>query len=94
MLFKQKFGQSSVTSLVERVSRFSVVLKNPNKRTKPVMGKIIRLSKIFPSAPVCPSLFIAELSLSAGHTCTSLDGLTPWEYHQRSAEDQTLNRAN
>lgn len=25
---------------------------------------------------------------------TSLDGLTPWEYHQRSAEDQSLNRAN
>ena len=25
---------------------------------------------------------------------TSLDGLTPWEYHQWSKEDQTLNRAN
>ncbi len=25
---------------------------------------------------------------------TSLDGLTPWEYHQRSVEGQTLNRAN
>jgi putative transposase len=25
---------------------------------------------------------------------TSLDGLTPWAYHQRSKEDQTLNRAN
>ncbi len=25
---------------------------------------------------------------------SSLDGLTPWEYHQRSREDQTLNRAN
>lgn len=25
---------------------------------------------------------------------TSLDGLTPWENHQQSAEDQTLNRAN
>ncbi|WP_407940893.1 IS3 family transposase [Mesobaculum littorinae] len=25
---------------------------------------------------------------------TSLDGLTPWEYHQRSKEGQTLNRAN
>ena len=37
MLFKQKLGQSNVTSLVERVSRFTVILKNPNKRTKPVM---------------------------------------------------------
>ena len=25
---------------------------------------------------------------------TSLDGLTPWEYHQRSKEDQNLNTAN
>ena len=25
---------------------------------------------------------------------TSLDGLTPWEYHQRSVEEQNLNRAN
>ena len=25
---------------------------------------------------------------------TSLDGLTPWEYHQRSVEHQTPNRAN
>ena len=24
----------------------------------------------------------------------SLDGLTPWEYRQRSSEDQTPNRAN
>lgn len=36
MLFKQKLGQT-VTSLVERVSRVTVLLKNPNKRTKPVM---------------------------------------------------------
>lgn len=27
MLFKQKLGQSSVTSLVERASRFTVILK-------------------------------------------------------------------
>ena len=41
MLFKQKLGQSNVTSLVERVSQFTVILKNPNKQTQPVMGKIM-----------------------------------------------------
>jgi IS30 family transposase len=41
MLFKQHFGQANVTSLVERVSRFTVLLKNANKRTLPVMNKII-----------------------------------------------------
>lgn len=48
MLFKQKLGQTNVTSLVERVSRFTVILKNPNKRTKPVMGKIIKAIKDLP----------------------------------------------
>ncbi len=48
MLFEQKLGQSNVTSLVERVSRFTVILKNPNKRTKPVMGKIMKAIKDLP----------------------------------------------
>jgi IS30 family transposase len=48
MLFEQKLGQSNVTSLVERVSRFAVILKNPNKRTKPVMVKIIKAIKDLP----------------------------------------------
>nr|WP_273069168.1 IS30 family transposase [Thioclava marina] len=42
VLFKQSFGQTNITSMVERVSRFTVLLKNPNKRTKPVMGKIMK----------------------------------------------------
>ena len=49
MLFKQKLGQSNVTSLVERVSRFTAILKNPNRRTKPVMGKIIEAIKDLPN---------------------------------------------
>ena len=48
MLFKQKLGQTNVTTLVERVSRFTVALKNPNRRTKPVMGKIIKAIKDLP----------------------------------------------
>ncbi len=40
MLFKQKLGRTNVTSLVERASRFTVILKNLNKRSKPVMGKV------------------------------------------------------
>ncbi|WP_171212856.1 IS30 family transposase [Ruegeria sp. HKCCA5426] len=48
MLFKQSLGQSNVTSLVERVSRFTVLLNNPNKRTKPVMGKIMKAVRDLP----------------------------------------------
>ncbi len=49
MPFKQKLGQTNVTSLVERVSRFTVILKTPNKRTKPVMGKIMKAFKDLPT---------------------------------------------
>jgi IS30 family transposase len=42
MLFKQHFGPGNVTSLVERVSRFTVLLKNDNKRTSLVLGKLAR----------------------------------------------------
>ncbi|WP_313851752.1 IS30 family transposase, partial [Parasedimentitalea psychrophila] len=48
ILFKQKLGQTNVTTLVERVSRFTVLLKNPSKRTKPVMGKIIKAIRDLP----------------------------------------------
>jgi IS30 family transposase len=48
MLFEQKRGQTNVTSLVKRVSRFTVILKNPNKRTKPMMGKIMKAIKDLP----------------------------------------------
>ena len=48
VLFKQSFGQSNVTSLVERVSRFTVLLKNPSRHTKPVMGKIMAAIRNLP----------------------------------------------
>lgn len=48
MLFKQALSQSNVTSLLERVSRFTALLKNPNKRTKPVMGKIMNAVRDLP----------------------------------------------
>ncbi|MEM8654699.1 MAG: helix-turn-helix domain-containing protein [Pseudomonadota bacterium] len=40
MLFKQELGQSNITSLVKRVSRFTVLLKNPNKRPSAVLAFI------------------------------------------------------
>ncbi len=42
MLLRQKLGQPNVTSLVERVSRFTVLPKTPDRRTEPVTGKIVK----------------------------------------------------
>ena len=50
VLFRQHFGQSNVTSLIERVSRFTVLLRNTSKRSKPVMGKITKAIRTLPLA--------------------------------------------
>lgn len=39
VLFRQKFGPANVTTMIERTSRFLVVLKNEEKRTKPIMAQ-------------------------------------------------------
>jgi len=48
MLFRRKFGLANVTSLVERVSRFTVVLMNTNRTTDRVMGRLARVMKTLP----------------------------------------------
>lgn len=39
--FRKEFGPANVTSLVERVSRFTLLLKNVDRKSKPVMEGII-----------------------------------------------------
>jgi transposase, IS30 family len=39
--FRKEGGPANVTSLVERVSRFTLLLKNADRRSKPVMEEII-----------------------------------------------------
>lgn len=48
MLFRQKFGKTNVTSLVERVSRFTVLLMNPNRTTGRVMGRLAQVMRTLP----------------------------------------------
>jgi len=42
VLFRQKYGPANVTTMIERTSRFLLVLKNEEKRTKPIMAQIAR----------------------------------------------------
>jgi IS30 family transposase len=48
--FRQKFGPANVTTLVERLSRFIVVLKHAEKRAKPIMAQIARALAPLPHA--------------------------------------------
>lgn len=40
-MFRKEHGKANVTSLVERVSRFTVLLRNPDRRSLPIMEGVI-----------------------------------------------------
>ncbi|WP_273793913.1 IS30 family transposase, partial [Brucella anthropi] len=46
--FRKKFGKANVTSLVERVSRFTVLLRNNDRQSRPVMDGVIRVLQPLP----------------------------------------------
>ena len=48
MLFRRKFGLANVTSLIERVSRFTVLLANSNRTTGRVIGRLGQVMRILP----------------------------------------------
>lgn len=41
VMFRKEFGKANVTSMVERVTRYTVVLKNPDRQSKPIMDGLI-----------------------------------------------------
>lgn len=67
MMFRKEFGRANVTSLVERVSRFAVVLKNPDRQSKPVMEGLITGLAALPRTPAgrSPSTAAPRSSLGA-----------------------------
>jgi IS30 family transposase len=42
MMFRKEHGKVNVTSLVERVSRYAVVMRNEDRQAKPIMEALIR----------------------------------------------------
>ncbi|MGV2109639.1 IS30 family transposase, partial [Agrobacterium vitis] len=46
--FRKKFGKANVTSLVERVSRFTILLRNNDRQSRAVMDGIIQALKSLP----------------------------------------------
>jgi transposase, IS30 family len=90
MLFEQKRGQTNVTSLVERVSRFTVILKNPNKRTKPGMlcpagdcAAICREGKIMKAIKDLPMIARRSITFDRGSEFVS------WPHLQAEIGTQT-----
>ncbi|MBX4899715.1 IS30 family transposase [Rhizobium bangladeshense] len=49
LIFERPLGHANVTSLVERKSRYTVLIKNPSRHSRPIMDKIIRAFSPLPA---------------------------------------------
>ena len=46
--FRKLYGKANLTSIVERVSRFTVLLKNNDRQSKPIMNQLINMLSPLP----------------------------------------------
>ncbi|MGZ2408893.1 IS30 family transposase [Rhizobium ruizarguesonis] len=49
LIFDRPLGHANVTTLVERKSRYTVLIKNPSRHSRPIMDKIIRAFSPLPA---------------------------------------------
>ena len=49
LIFERDLGNANLTSLVERKSRYTVMIKNPSRRSRPSMDKIIETLSPLPA---------------------------------------------
>jgi len=75
--FRKKFGKANVTSLVERVSRFTVLLRNNDRQSRPVMDGVIRVLQ-----PL-PQMALRSITFDRGTE------FTEWAYLQAGTGSQT-----
>ena len=54
MMSRKEHGKVNVTSLVERVSRYAVVMRNEDRQSKPIMESLINRPK---QKPPCPKFY-------------------------------------
>lgn len=67
--FRKKFGKANVTSLVERVSRFAVFLRNNDRQSKPIMDGLIEVLQPLPTLLDARSPSTAAPSSANGRIC-------------------------
>lgn len=67
IIFERPFGHANVTSLVERKSRYTVLIKNPSRHSRPIMDKIVRAFSRLPAfARQASRLIVAQSSRHSG----------------------------
>lgn len=98
MLFRERFGSASVTLLARRIGRFTVLLKFADKRTRPVMGKVIAAIRAQPQPARrlitfdCGTEFVSwpHLQAEIGANSWFCDPSAPW---QKGMVENTNGRA-
>lgn len=78
VMFRKEFGKANVTSLVERVSQFAVVLKNTDRQSKPVMEGLIDGLSSLPSHARQSITFDRGTEFSAWQHMKDGLGADPW----------------
>ncbi|HDZ82242.1 MAG TPA: IS30 family transposase [Roseobacter sp.] len=84
VMFRKEFGKANVTSLVERVSRFTVVLKNPDRQSKPIMEGLIDCLSSLPAHARQSITFDRGTEFSAWQDLKDGIGIDPWFCDPRS----------
>ncbi len=84
VVFRKEFGKANVTSLVERVSRFAVVLKNPDRQSKPVMEALIESLSPLPANARRSITFDRGTEFRAWQHLKDGLGVDPWFCDLRS----------
>lgn len=77
MQFRKELGAANVATLIERMSRFLVVLKTHEKKTKPIMAQIAKTLGPPPRKPAAPSPSIAGQSSWTGRNFKREPGRRP-----------------
>jgi IS30 family transposase len=49
LIFQRQFGEANVTSLIERKSRYTVMIKNGSRHSRPIMDKIVHAFSPLPA---------------------------------------------
>ncbi|WP_375262353.1 IS30 family transposase [Palleronia sp.] len=97
MLFRKEHGKINVTSLVERVSRYTVVLRNEDRQSKPIMEMLIHGLAPLPAEARQSVTFDRgsefsaweQLKLGIGMDSWFCDPQAPW---QKGTVENTNNR--
>lgn len=84
VMFRKEFGKANVTSLVERVTRFAVVLKNSDRQSKPVMEGLVDGLSSLPAYARQSITFDRGTEFSAWQHMKDGLGADPWFCDPRS----------